>query len=132
MCGNTQQQANKKNNKRVTIIEFCNTEGPDSFFRLNEWKSLSEKMTFKLRQESTNHGKAKTMYKGLPWWLTGEESTCQYKRHRQGFNPSSRNIPHTEEQLSLCITTIELNLCSKPREPQLLKTLAPHQEKPPR
>ena len=63
MCGNTQQQANKKNDKTVgyTMIEFCNTKGPDSSSRLNEWKSLSEKMTFKLRQESTNHGKDKTI-----------------------------------------------------------------------
>ena len=75
-------------------------------------------------------------YKGLPWWFIGEESSCQYKRHRQGFDPSSRKIPCTVEQLSLCITTIELSLCSRPREPQLPKSPcprapAPRQEKPP-
>ena len=29
---------------------------------------------------------------GLPWWLSGQESACQYKGH--GFDPWSRNIPH--------------------------------------
>ena len=28
---------------------------------------------------------------GLPWWLSGEESTCQCRRH--GFNPSSGRTP---------------------------------------
>ena len=31
---------------------------------------------------------------GLPWWLSGKESTCQYRRHmRQGFNPWVGKIP---------------------------------------
>ena len=28
---------------------------------------------------------------GLPWWLSGKESTCQYQWH--GLDPSSRKIP---------------------------------------
>ena len=28
--------------------------------------------------------------KGLPWWLSGKKSTCQYRRH--GFNPWVRKI----------------------------------------
>ena len=36
--------------------------------------------------------------KGLPWWLTGKESTCQSRRHR--FETSSGKIPHAKEQLS--------------------------------
>ena len=40
-----------------------------------------------------------------PRWLSGKESTCQCRRHR--FDPWSRKIPHSTEQLSLCITTIE-------------------------
>ena len=28
---------------------------------------------------------------GLPWWLSGKESACQYRRHR--FNPWIRKIP---------------------------------------
>ena len=42
---------------------------------------------------------------GLPWWLSGKESTCKSRRHR--FDPWSRKIPHVREQLSLCTTTIE-------------------------
>ena len=29
--------------------------------------------------------------KGLPWWLSGNESACQCRRHR--FDPWVRNIP---------------------------------------
>jgi len=28
-----------------------------------------------------------TIKLGLPWWLSGEESTCQFRRH--GFDPGS-------------------------------------------
>ena len=42
---------------------------------------------------------------GLPWWLSGEESTCQYRRH--GFDPWSRKIPHAAEQVSTHATTID-------------------------
>ena len=28
---------------------------------------------------------------GLPWWLSGKESTCQFKRHE--FNPWVRKMP---------------------------------------
>ena len=43
--------------------------------------------------------------RGLPWWLSGEESACQCRRHR--FNPWSGRIPYTEEQLSPWATTTE-------------------------
>lgn len=39
---------------------------------------------------------------GLPWWLKGQESVCQHRRH--GFYPRSRKIPHVSEQLSLSTT----------------------------
>ena len=42
---------------------------------------------------------------GLPWWLSGKESTCQWRRH--GFNSWSGKIPHAVEQISPCITTID-------------------------
>ena len=45
---------------------------------------------------------------GLPWWLSGKESTCQCRRH--GFDPWSSKIPYTSEQLSPCATAIELVL----------------------
>ena len=42
---------------------------------------------------------------GLPWRLTGKESTCQCRRHR--FDLWSWKIPHAEEQLSPCAATTE-------------------------
>ena len=43
--------------------------------------------------------------RGLPWWSSGKESTCQCKEN--GFDPWSRKISHAVEQLSLCATTTE-------------------------
>ena len=34
----------------------------------------------------------------LPWWLSGKESDCQYRRH--GIDPCSGKSPHASEQLS--------------------------------
>ena len=48
---------------------------------------------------------AKKPNRGLPWWLSGKESACQYRRH--GFDPWSWKIPHAAKQLSPCTTTIE-------------------------
>ena len=42
---------------------------------------------------------------GLPCWLSGGESACQCRRHE--FSSWSGRIPHVEEQLSPCITTME-------------------------
>jgi len=42
---------------------------------------------------------------GLPWWLSGGESTCQCRRHP--FNSWSAKIPHAAEKLSLCAATPE-------------------------
>ena len=42
---------------------------------------------------------------GPPWWLSGEESACQCRRH--GFGPWSGKIPPATGQLSLCTTTVE-------------------------
>jgi len=42
---------------------------------------------------------------GLPWWLSGEESTCQCRRH--GLDPWSGKIPHAAEQPGPCATTLE-------------------------
>ena len=35
---------------------------------------------------------------GLPWWCSGSESVCQYRKH--WFSPWSGKIPRTVEQLS--------------------------------
>ena len=50
----------------------------------------------------------------LSWRLSGKESTCQCKRH--GFDPLSGRIPHTTEQLSSCVATIEPVLQSQGTE----------------
>ena len=42
---------------------------------------------------------------GLPWWLSGEESDCQYGGHR--FDPWPEKIPYAEGQPSLCATATE-------------------------
>ena len=34
----------------------------------------------------------KSIFWGLPWWLSGKESTCQFREC--GFEPWSRKIPH--------------------------------------
>ena len=47
---------------------------------------------------------------GLPWWRSGQESTCQCRGH--GFEPWSGKIPHAVEQLSPCATTTEPALWS--------------------
>ena len=47
----------------------------------------------------------KIQIKGLPSWVSGEESTCQCSGH--GFDLWSRKIPHATEQLRLCAMTIE-------------------------
>ena len=59
--------------------------------------------------------KCKQNYEGLPWCLSGKESTCQCRRHR--FNPWSRNIPHASEQLTHAPQL--LSLCYRAWEPKL-------------
>ena len=41
----------------------------------------------------------------LPWWLSGEESACQCRRH--GFDPWSSEISHATGQLRPCTATSE-------------------------
>ena len=45
-------------------------------------------------------------FRRLLWWLSGEKSTCQCGRLQ--FNPWSRKIPQTSEQLSPSVTTLSL------------------------
>ena len=54
------------------------------------------------------HGGTRKGIKGLPWWSSGWESTCQCRG--QGFNPWSGKIPHATEQLSPCSTAAESTL----------------------
>ena len=77
--------------------------------------------------------------RGLPWWLSGKESTCQCRRRR--FNPWSGRIPHAAEQLSPWTTTVESALESRNHNcwawvaqlltPTLPRACVPHQEKTP-
>ena len=76
-------------------------------------------------------------WKGLPWWSSGLESTCQCKGHWS--DPWSREIPYTAEQLSLCTTTTKASSLEPEshnywaHELLLLKPmcLEPPQQKPP-
>ena len=49
---------------------------------------------------------------GLPWWLSGKESTCQCRGC--GFNPWPGKIPQATEQLSPCATITEPVVLSSP------------------
>ena len=60
----------------------------------------------------------KNTHFGLPWWLSGKESTCQFRRH--GFDPWSGKISQVSEQRSLCTSVIE---------PSCLTAYAPQQQK---
>ena len=56
---------------------------------------------------------------GLPWWLSGEESTCQCKRH-DSIPGSGRS--HVSRRNYACVPQL-LSLYSGAQEPQLL---SPH------
>ena len=72
---------------------------------------------------------------GLPWWLSGRESTCQCRIH--GLDPWSRKIPHAMEQLTLSARAPgPRNRNYRAHTLQLLKPMCPkacalQQEKPP-
>ena len=55
--------------------------------------------------EIATHKKKEIIKLGLPWWHSGEESTCQCRGHK--FNPWSGKIPHAMGQLSWRATTTE-------------------------
>ena len=57
----------------------------------------------------------KMMLVGLPWWLSGKEPACQFRRPR--FDPWSRRIP----QSGCGCTPQLLSLCSRAQELQPLK-----------
>ena len=72
----------------------------------------------------------------IPWWLGGEESASQCRRH--GFDPWSGRIRMPRSKwarapslLSLCPRTQELHLSPHALEPRLHKTRSQHSEKPP-
>ena len=56
-------------------------------------------------------------------WSSGEESTCQCRRHV--FKSWSRKLPHALEQLSLCTTSIErgLQTLGAARSPRTLEPM---------
>ena len=69
---------------------------------------------------------SKDIIKGLPWWLSGKESTGQCRRH--GFDLWSRKNPHAAGQLGLCAATTEPT-CHNYWNPNALEA-ALWQEKP--
>ena len=67
-----------------------------------------------------NKQDAKDKYGGLPWWCSGWELACQWRRH--GFDPwLGKKIPHPVESLSHASKL--LSLYSRAWE---LKLLSPH------
>ena len=70
----------------------------------DEWISELEDRIVEITQGEKKN-EFLTVSAGLPWWLSGKESACQYKRCR--FNPWSEKIPHAKEQLSPCATSIK-------------------------
>ena len=55
----------------------------------------------------------------LPWWLSGKEPICQYRRH--AFDPWSGKIPRAMWQPSP--VPQQLSLCPGARDSQLLKSV---------
>ena len=79
-----------------------------------------------------------TLKWGLPWWLSGKESTFSQCR-RPEFDPWSRRIPHPQAHVpqwpSLCFRAQELPLlsqCPATTEALCPRARALQQEKPPR
>ena len=68
---------------------------------------------------------------GLPWWFSGKESTCQWRRHE--FSPWSGKIPRAAEQLSQCTTTFEpvSSLHTTTTKAHVLRACTSQQEKAP-
>ena len=71
---------------------------------------------------------------GLPWWLHGNESACQCRRH--GFSPQARKILRAVEPLSPCTCALEpwnhdywrlcaLEPCPAAREAMAMRSLWP-------
>ena len=52
----------------------------------------------KANQQTLMSGGDKCYNEGLPWWLSGKESSCRYRRYM--FDSWSGKIPHAAEQLS--------------------------------
>ena len=53
------------------------------------------------KKEKKGRVTLKMLNNWLPWWLSGEDSTCQCRRHR--FDSQSRKILHATEPM--CHTT---------------------------
>ena len=88
--------------------------------------------SLKLHQYMPSPTKFHKFTAGLPWWLSGRETTCQRRRH--GFDPWSRKTPHTVGQLSLGATTTEpvlQNPGAATTEPTAPRACALQQRKPP-
>ena len=65
-----------------------------------EWEGIIKE--FKEESSLELYLKIKNKF-GLPWWLSGNESAHQCRKH--GFNIWVRRIPHASEQLTQRATT---------------------------
>ena len=104
------------------------------------------------RKGNSHWWKCKLAEPALAWWLSGKESTCQFRR--LGFDPWSRKIPRTVGQLNSCTTTESVlqspgatnteppcaatearesqSPCSATREAAVMRSRAPKLESSPR
>ena len=65
----------------------------------------------------------------LPWWLSGQDSADQCRRH--GFSPWSGKTPHAAEHLGLCTTSAEpVPESLRAREPASPRAHPRQKEKP--
>ena len=110
--------------KTHTLVEFKNQRRDCSICPLL-WPALCE-VCFSLNKSTPylkKQNKTKTKG-GLPWCLSGKESTCQCRKY--GLHPWSGRIPHPAEQLSPCPTTVEPVLwspCFSIREATTMRSL---------
>ena len=110
--------------KRMVLNCYCKERCASSIYwkraSLGDFGTLIVRNQLTLQQAPVFFG-LKIHAPGVPWWLSGKESTGQCGKHR--LAPRSGKIPHTAENLGPCTTTIEPG--SRTRKLQLLKPMYP-------
>ena len=75
---------------------------------------------------TVNFLSTRTTSKGLPWWSSGWECSCQCRD--LGFSPWSGKIPYVAKQMGLCTTTTEpkVNKIKKKKTTTTISNLLQH------
>ena len=94
--------ANPNPNSMARSSQFILYNEKRRFWRLSFWNMRRSYLDFRKWNFISLLLK---ILQGLPWWLSGKESSCQFIRHR--FSPSSRKILHAMKQLRPWATAIE-------------------------